>query len=54
MAGFAAGYMIEKIGRKYSLMALAVPFVLGWVLLACSQNIPMMLAGRVVTGKYMY
>jgi len=50
-AGFVAGYLIERIGRKYTLMIFSVPFVLGWGLLAGSVNVPMMLVARVITGK---
>ena len=34
------------IGKKWSLVALAVPFIGGWLLLFFAQNVAMLLIGR--------
>ncbi|CAG7826804.1 unnamed protein product [Allacma fusca] len=49
-AGPPTGQCIERIGRKPTMIALSVPFVLGWLLIAFAVNIPMMLVGRFLTG----
>merc|ERR1719483_413832 len=40
----------NRYGRRVSLMLLAVPDFLGWILIASSQNLGMMLAGRFLGG----
>ncbi len=48
--GFSAGILGSRIGRRKTLMALAIPDILGWVLIAAAQNLPMMLLGRFLCG----
>ncbi|XP_028178436.1 facilitated trehalose transporter Tret1-2 homolog [Ostrinia furnacalis] len=45
-----AGWMMEKFGRKTSLYIICVPFLLGWILIACASNLGLMLLGRFFTG----
>ncbi|KAL0859388.1 hypothetical protein ABMA27_010578 [Loxostege sticticalis] len=45
-----AGWMMEKFGRKTSLYIICVPFLLGWILIACATNLGLMLLGRFFTG----
>lgn len=44
-------FLIDKIGRKWTMLALAPPFLLGWLLIICApSNYAMVVAGRFVTG----
>lgn len=46
-----AGYLAEKIGRKYTTMALALPYLASWVLIIFANGAGMLYAGRFVIGK---
>ncbi|KAM0729527.1 Facilitated trehalose transporter Tret1 [Formica fusca] len=44
------GFLMEMIGRLRTLQIGAIPSVIGWILIACSSNIPMLLVGRLLSG----
>ncbi|KAG5671425.1 hypothetical protein PVAND_001622 [Polypedilum vanderplanki] len=44
------GYFMNKIGRKSTMMALVIPFLLGWALIIWAQNFAMMVSGRFFLG----
>ncbi|CAG9767180.1 unnamed protein product [Ceutorhynchus assimilis] len=44
------GIFADLIGRKLTVLALIVPFILGWVLIICTQHTAMLLVGRFLTG----
>ncbi|XP_066466892.1 solute carrier family 2, facilitated glucose transporter member 8 [Tiliqua scincoides] len=48
--GILGGYVVDKVGRKLSLMSCAVPFVIGFLTIVSAQNIWMLYAGRLLTG----
>jgi len=48
--GFTAAYLGSNFGRRRALMMMAIPDAIGWILIAASQNIPMMLIGRFLSG----
>lgn len=48
--GFAAALLGSKFGRRKSLFFLTIPDILGWILIAASQNLPMILVGRFLQG----
>ena len=48
--GFAAAILGSKFGRRKSLLFLTIPDILGWLLIAASQNLPMILVGRFLQG----
>merc|ERR1712123_537172 len=48
--GLLSAYLGNRRGRKMSLILLAIPDLLGWILVASSQNLGMMLAGRFLAG----
>ncbi|XP_021940958.1 facilitated trehalose transporter Tret1-like isoform X2 [Zootermopsis nevadensis] len=50
LGGLAGGPLIETIGRKTTILATALPFVISWLLIALAVNVPMLYAGRVVAG----
>lgn len=45
-----AGFTMEWIGRLNTIKLAAIPCCLGWILIATSTNIYMMLGGRILTG----
>ncbi|KAF4520115.1 hypothetical protein B566_EDAN010271 [Ephemera danica] len=44
------GIFIDKIGRRNTMVALTLPFALGWILVAFAVNLPMLCVGRILTG----
>lgn len=50
MGGLIGGWMVEKIGRKVSLMLCALPFVSGFTIIIAAQNVWMFYVGRILTG----
>ncbi|XP_011701922.1 PREDICTED: facilitated trehalose transporter Tret1-like isoform X2 [Wasmannia auropunctata] len=44
------GVLMEMFGRMRTLQISAIPAVIGWILIATSVNIPMLLIGRLLTG----
>jgi len=48
--GLISAFLGKTYGRRVSLMLLTVPDLLGWILVASSQNIWMMLTGRFLAG----
>lgn len=45
-----AGYLAEKIGRKYTTMSLALPYLVSWALIIFAASAEMLYAGRFVIG----
>lgn len=48
-----AGFALDALGRKRSMLYLTLPFVIGWLFIGLAQNFFMVLFGRFVTGKYL-
>lgn len=48
--GLLGGWMVEKIGRKLSLMFCSLPYVFGFTVIIAAQNVWMLHIGRVLTG----
>lgn len=48
--GLISAFLGKTYGRRVSVMMLTVPDLLGWILVASSQNIWMMLTGRFLAG----
>lgn len=48
--GIAGGPFIEYLGRRNTILATAVPFIISWLLIACAVNVAMVLAGRFLAG----
>ena len=44
------GIIINYIGRKGSMLALVIPFIVGWALLIWAQHLSMLIIGRVFLG----
>ncbi|XP_034824898.1 facilitated trehalose transporter Tret1-like isoform X2 [Maniola hyperantus] len=45
-----SGYLMDNIGRRMTLIITEVPLILGWILVACAQNVPMIYVGRLLIG----
>lgn len=50
VGGIAGGPLIEYLGRRATIISTAVPFFLGWMLIANAPNVMMIFAGRVLCG----
>lgn len=50
VGGIAGGPMIDRLGRKTTILATAVPFVISWLLIACANDVYYVLAGRAICG----
>ncbi|KAF7687386.1 solute carrier family 2, facilitated glucose transporter member 8 [Silurus meridionalis] len=50
VGGLLGGWVVEKIGRKLSLMFCALPFIFGFTIIIAAQNHWMLYVGRVLTG----
>lgn len=50
VGGLLGGWMVQKIGRKLSLMFCALPYVFGFTIIIAAQNVWMFYVGRVLTG----
>ncbi|XP_068105114.1 solute carrier family 2, facilitated glucose transporter member 8 isoform X2 [Hyperolius riggenbachi] len=48
--GIFGGWIVDRIGRKLSLILCALPFVLGFTLIIAAQNVWMLLGGRLLAG----
>lgn len=48
--GLLGGWMVQRLGRKLSLMFSAVPFVAGFTVIVAAQSRWMLYLGRVLTG----
>ncbi|XP_023947081.1 facilitated trehalose transporter Tret1 [Bicyclus anynana] len=45
-----SGYLMDNIGRRRTLILTEVPLILGWILIAFAQNVPMIYVGRLLVG----
>ncbi|XP_014027031.1 solute carrier family 2, facilitated glucose transporter member 8 isoform X2 [Salmo salar] len=50
IGGLLGGWMVDKIGRKLSLMFCALPYIFGFTIVIAAQNVWMLYLGRVLTG----
>lgn len=50
LGGLLGGWMVERIGRKLSLMFCSLPFVFGFTVIIAAQNVWMLYVGRALTG----
>ncbi|NXC50195.1 GTR8 protein, partial [Penelope pileata] len=48
--GILGGYLVDKIGRKLTLMLCSIPFVSGYIVIIAAQNVWMLYFGRILTG----
>ncbi|CAG0889699.1 unnamed protein product [Cyprideis torosa] len=50
IGGLTAGFLVGGLGKKGTIVANCVPFLIGWVLLISAQNVAMLYIGRIITG----
>ncbi|RXM28622.1 Solute carrier family 2, facilitated glucose transporter member 8 [Acipenser ruthenus] len=50
LGGVIGGWLVDKIGRKLSLMMCSIPFIFGFTIIISAQSIWMLYLGRVLTG----
>ncbi|XP_054629529.1 solute carrier family 2, facilitated glucose transporter member 8 [Dunckerocampus dactyliophorus] len=48
--GLLGGWMVEKAGRKLTIMFCSLPFVFGFTAIIAAQNVWMLYVGRMLTG----
>lgn len=41
-----SGYLMDNIGRRLTLVITEVPLIIGWLLVATAQNVPMIYIGK--------
>ncbi|XP_048414718.1 solute carrier family 2, facilitated glucose transporter member 8 isoform X2 [Stegostoma tigrinum] len=50
VGGIIGGWIVDKIGRKLTLMSCAVPYVVGFMIIVAARNVWMLYGGRILTG----
>jgi MFS family permease len=45
-----AGILAEKVGRKFAIISIAIPYIISWISLATASNITMIFLGRFFGG----
>ncbi|KAK6442059.1 high affinity glucose transporter [Oleoguttula sp. CCFEE 5521] len=50
LASLCSGFLADRIGRKTAIMTAAVIWVVGSIIVSASQNIAMLIVGRVING----
>ncbi|XP_068630319.1 facilitated trehalose transporter Tret1-like [Battus philenor] len=50
MGCILSGYLMDSIGRRRTLIVTEIPLILGWILIASAQNVPMIYIGRLLVG----
>ncbi|XP_054030211.1 solute carrier family 2, facilitated glucose transporter member 8 isoform X1 [Dryobates pubescens] len=48
--GILGGYLVDKVGRKLSLMLCSIPYVFGYLVIISAQNVWMLYFGRMLSG----
>lgn len=44
------GFLMKRFGRKWTMISLVAPFMVGWILVIWAQNFAMLLIGRLTIG----
>ncbi|XP_011264218.1 facilitated trehalose transporter Tret1-2 homolog [Camponotus floridanus] len=50
LGALVAGFCAEFFGRRFAIVFAMLPHIVGWLLIALSRNVPMLYAGRFVSG----
>lgn len=50
--GLVAGYLVDSLGRKLSIMFSSLGFIAGWILMATAGTVVVLCLGRVITGFF--
>lgn len=46
MGCIVSGYLMDAIGRRTTLIVTEIPLIIGWLLVAAAQNVPMIYVGK--------
>ncbi|CAG7724696.1 unnamed protein product [Allacma fusca] len=49
-SGFFIGFLLQHIGRKWTMLVHGPPFLIGWLVIAFAPNLMWILVGRFITG----
>lgn len=50
IGALVSGLLAETIGRKWTIEVTAIPFLIGWILMAVAQSKMWLYGGRFITG----
>ncbi|XP_017754191.1 PREDICTED: facilitated trehalose transporter Tret1-2 homolog [Eufriesea mexicana] len=50
IGSFVAGYLAERLGRKWTLLSAAAPFLIGWILIGTATVVPQLYVARIILG----
>ena len=50
LGALISGYVSDILGRRYAIMVGAVIWIIGSTIICASQNIPMLVVGRIING----
>ncbi|XP_050302173.1 facilitated trehalose transporter Tret1-like isoform X2 [Anthonomus grandis grandis] len=50
IGGITGGFIMDSYGRLNTLKLAVIPSVIGWIVIAMAQNVPMLIIGRMLTG----
>ncbi|KAJ8885728.1 hypothetical protein PR048_011926 [Dryococelus australis] len=50
LGALLAGILMEIFGRKATIKITSLPYFIGWIFIACATDIPMIYAGRFISG----
>ncbi|KAH6948461.1 hypothetical protein HPB50_024564 [Hyalomma asiaticum] len=50
--GLVAGFLVDSLGRKLSIIFSSLGFIAGWVLIATASTVVVLCLGRVITGFF--
>lgn len=50
VGAISGGFLMDIIGRLNTVKLAAIPGVIGWILIAMATDVPMLIAGRLLTG----
>lgn len=45
-----SGYVMDRFGRRKTLLITELPLIIGWVLIACATDVRMIYVGRIMCG----
>jgi facilitated trehalose transporter len=50
VSGMTCGFLMDSVGRLNTIKLAMVPAVAGWIVIATSRSVTMMIIGRIITG----
>uniref|UniRef100_A0A8D9BQ96 Facilitated trehalose transporter Tret1 n=1 Tax=Cacopsylla melanoneura TaxID=428564 RepID=A0A8D9BQ96_9HEMI len=53
VGALVTGYLVDRLGRVNTLRLGAVPFIVGWLMIAMSHDVSLLLLGRFISGLAM-